>query len=306
MKNNDMEKHDVEYFGTLLNEKPEAVEQAITDGTLSEKVKALSLMGSDDIETLKTNLTKEVKDNHIGELVDAAKGGDVDKDLYGVIKGSVIEKTERLLSKEHGIDDFKGINDLVLKAISKNKGQPDDTKIQELNTKITDLQDANVKLVSEQKTAVNDANVRADNRVLERDKRDLVNGIPFDFSDVDEKDLKEKSRQRKQIVESVFDARYVLVFQDNKVVVHDKDGNLIKNQATMEAIPPSEVMNLIPNDLGIKIKSPEGGGQGGSSSAGKGDAKFANYPEFQAYCNQLGLNPIGSAAQAIWQKRKPE
>ena len=301
-----MEKHDVEFFGSLLNEKPEAVEQAITDGTLSEKVKALNLMGSDAVNTLKTNLTKEVKENHITELVEEAKAGNIDKTLYGVIKGAVVEKTERVLSKEYDIAEFDGINDLVSKAISKNKGQTDDTQIQELSQKVASLQEVNTNLVKEKDTAVEEAQVKANNKILSRDKRDLVNGIPFDFSDVDEKDLKEKSRQRKQIVESVFDARYVLVFNGDNTVVHDKEGNLIKNPATLEPVPPSEVMNLIPIDLGIKIKSPEGGGQGGSSSAGKGDAEFANEAEFHTYCEKIGISPIGPQAQALWRERGPK
>lgn len=301
-----MEKNDVEFFGTLLNEKPEDVEQAVTDGTLSDKVKALKLMSSVDVDTLKTNLTKEVKENHIGELVEAAKGGNIDSDLYGVIKGAVIEKTERSLAKEHKIESFKGINDLVSQAISKNKGQTDDTKMQELNTKIKDLQVANVNLVSEKDTAVKDANTKADSRVLLRDKRDIVNSVPFDFSDVDQKDLEKITGQRRQIVQSVFDARYDLVFKDEDVVVQDKEGNLVKNQATMEPITPSEVMNLIPVELGIKVKSPEGGGQGGSSSAGKGDAPFASEAEFNAYCTEKGITPISPTGQALWAKRGPK
>jgi len=301
-----MEKHDVEFLGTLLNEKPGTVEQVITDGKLSEKIQALNLMGKGEVETLKTNLAKQVKENHISELVENAKGGNVDKDLYGVIKGAVIEKTERTLSKEHGIAEFDGINDLVLKAISKNKGQTDDTKTQELSQKILDLQDINTQLVTDKEQAVEEAQTNANNMVLSRDKRDLVFGVPFDLTSVDESNLEETTRQRRQIVESVFDANYSLAFDGNNVIVQDKEGQIIKNPATLEPISPSDVMNGIPKTIGIPTKSPEGGGQGGSSSAGKGDARFANLAEFNAYCEEKGILATGKEGIALWAKRRPQ
>ena len=301
-----MKENDVEFLGSLLNEKPEAVEQAVTDGTLSEKIKALKLMRSDEVDTLKTNLTKQVKENHISELVEAAKAGEIDKTLYGIIKGSVVEKTERNLAKEYGVTEFDGINDLVSKAISKNKGQADDTQVQELNQKVLDLQGINKELVSEKDTAVTAAEKRANDMVLQRDKRDLVHGVPFDFSDVEQADLEKKTAQRRQIVESVFDARYDLAFEGDKVVVKDKEGNIQKNQATLDPVPPSDVMNTIPVDLGIKIKGPEGGGQGGSSSTSKGDAPFKDVEEFNAYCNERGILSTGAEGVAIWAKRKPK
>ena len=301
-----MEKHDVEFLGTLLGENPEAVEIAITDGTLSEKIKALDLMKKDQVETLKTNLAKQVRETHISELVENAKGGNVDKDLYGVIKGAVIEKTERTLSKEHGIAEFDGINDLVLKAISKNKGQTDDTKVQELSQKILDLQGINTKLVSEKDEAVKDAGIKANNMVLSRDKRDMVQAVPFDLSDVKEADLEKIVGQRRQIVESVFDARYSLSFEGENVVVKDKEGNIQKNPATLEPIAPLDVMKLIPVELGIKIKSSETGGQGGSSSGGNGSAPFKDQDEFKAYCKERGINPTMGEGLKIWMERRPQ
>jgi len=301
-----MEKHDVEFLGSLLSEKPEAVEQAITEGTLSEKIKALNLMKQDEVEKLKTNLTNQVKENHISELVESAKAGEIDKALYGVIKGAATERTERNLAKEYGITEYSGINDLVSKAISKNKGQTDDTQIQELNQKILDLQGVNVKLVSETKDAVTAAEKKANDKILQRDKRDLVNGVPFDFSDVEQANLEKISGQRRQIVESVFDSRYSLVFEGDKTVVKDKEGNLIKNPATLEPITPSDVMNLIPVELGIKVKSSESGGQGGKSSAGKGDARFNDVAEFNQYCSDKGILSTGPEGIAIWAKRKPQ
>ena len=301
-----MEKHDVEFFGTLLNTKPEDVELAIKDGTLSEKVKALNLMRSDEVETLKANLTKQVKETHIDELVEEAKKGNLNKDLHKVIKGATLEMTEKDLAKEYGIDAFEGINDLVQKAISKNKGRTDDTKAQELAQKVKDLQVINENLVKEKDEAVIGAKSEYEGKILTRDKRDIINHLPFDFSDVDQADLEKITGQRRQIVESVFDARYSLAFDGDKVVVKDKEGKVIQNKATLNPVPASDVMRQIPIELGIKIKSPEGGGQGGSSSAGSGTAPFKNVAEFNEYCEDKGILTTSAAGVKIWSERRPK
>jgi len=301
-----MEKNDVEFFGSLLNAKPEEVEQYASEGKLGEKIKSLNLMNSGEVETLKANLTKQVKEDHINELAEEAKGGNIDKTLYGIIKGSVIEKTERNLAKEHGIDSYDGLNDLVSKAISKNKGHTDDTKIQELTTKITSLQEINQNLVTEKDTAVGEAKKEYETKILTRDKKDMINRIPFDFSDVDQDDLDKITGQRKQIVESVFDARYNLIFKDDKVVAQDKEGNVVINPATLEPVPVLDVMQKIPVELGIKIKSPESGGQGGSSSGGSGTAQFKSIEEFGAYCEQHKILPTSKEGVELWAKRGPK
>ena len=301
-----MEKNDVEFFGSLLNAKPEDVEQYASEGTLSEKIKALNLMRSDEVEKLKVNLIRQTKENHINELVEEAKSGTIDKNLYGVIKGAVVEKTERNLAKEYNVDSYEGLNDLVSKAISKNKGHTDDTKIEELTKKISDLQGINQNLVTEKETAVGEAKKEYEGKILTRDKKDMINRIPFDFSDVEQADLEKITGQRKQIVESVFDARYSLAFKDDKVVAMDKEGNVVINAATLDPVPVLDVMKQIPIELGIKVKSPEAGGQGGSSSGGSGTTPFKSIEDFGAYCEQHKINPTSREGIDLWAKRGPK
>ena len=301
-----MDAKDSAFFGSLLNVKPEDVEQAVTDGTLGEKVAALNLMDSQQVETLKSNLTKQVREKHISELVDGVSKGETDKTLYDAIKKSALSKIERKLADKHKVEKFDGFDDLVSQAISNNKGSTDDTKVQELETKVSDLQGINKNLVKEKDTAVTEANTRADLRVLTRDKRDMVNSIPFDFSDVDETKLKEVSGQRRQIAESVFDSKYTLTFEGEKVVAKDKQGDIVKDPATLEPISPIELMNKIPVELGIKIKGPETGGQGGSSSGDKGGGRFATLEEFGAYCEKNGILPTGAAGVKLFVERGPQ
>lgn len=294
-----MKENDVAFFGTLLNVETKDVETFAEEGTLGEKVTALNLMNTAQVETLKANLTKEVKETHLTDMVDEAKKGNLDKELYKVIKGATLEMTEKDLAKEYGISDFDGINDLVSKAISKNKGQTDDTKTQELTQKITDLQGINENLVKEKTEAVESARTEYEGKILTRDKTDLVNAIPFDFSDVEEAELDKTTTQRKQIVTSVFDSKYDLVFLDNKIVAQDKEGKVVKNPATLDPVPVSDVLKQIPVELGMKLKSPESGGQGGSSSSGNG-AKFTDYNSFEEICAKKGILPTSGEGIKMW------
>ena len=301
-----MNEKDSAFFGSLLNVKPEDVEQSVNDGTLGEKVAALNLMTSQQVETLKANLAKQVKETHITELVDGVSKGETDKTLYDAIKKSALSKIERKLADKYKIEKFEGFDDLVTQAISNNKGLTDDTRLQELETKISDLQGINKNLVKEKDSAVIEANTKADERVLMRDKRDMVNSIPFDFSDVEETRLKEVSGQRRQIAESVFDSKYSLAFEGEKVVAKDKQGNVVKDPATLESIPPAELMYKIPVELGIKIKGPETGGQGGSSSGDKSGTRFSTLEEFGAHCEKNGILPTSAAGVKLFMERGPQ
>lgn len=284
-----MNEKDVAYFGTLLNLEAKDVEAAAQDGTLGDKITALGLMAKDQVETLKTNYAKEVKSSHLNELIDKAKKGELDPDLYKPIKGAAYEMLEKELAKEYGVEDFNGVNDLVSKAINKNKtGKPDDKAVQELNDKIKLLQEANLNLVKEKDEAVNSARNDYESRIINRDKSDYINKIPFDFSDVEDSELDKISASRKKILNDVFDARYNLRFEGDNIAVFGKDGEMLKNTATYEPVPVNDVLKGIALELGIKLKSPESGGQGGRSS-GQNGSKFGSIEEFNQYCEKNGI-----------------
>lgn len=301
-----MNEKDVAFFGTLLNVETKDVEQYAEEGTLGEKVAALNLMDSTQVDTLKTNLTKEVKESHIGELVADAKKGDIPSDLYKVIKGATLEMTEKDLAKEFGVDSYTSVKDLVSKAISKNKGQADDTKMQELTQKITDLQGINTNLVQEKDDALDAARTEFEGKILKRDKNDMLYNVPFDFSDVEDADLEKVTAQRRQIVDSVFDSKYTLAFDGEKVVVKDQAGDIIKDRATMEPVPALDVLKTIPVELGIKLKSPESGGQGGKSSGKGGSTEFKSEEDFFAYCKDKGILPTSAEGIKVWTERRPK
>jgi len=295
-----MKETDVAYFGTLLNIEAGDVEKAVEDGSLSEKVKALNLMGSEQVETLKGNLTKDVKTTYFGELVEQAKKGELDKELYDPIHGAVHEMIEKDLVKTYEVE--KGTLKEMIAKISTN-GQSNDNK--QLQQKITDLQTVNENLVKEKDDAVSEAKTEFTGKILLRDKTDQLNALPFDFSDVEEGKLEEATTTRKGLIRDVFDARFTVAFSDDKLVVKDKDGNIRKNEATLEPLPVLDVMTSLASELGLKMKSPETGGQGGSSSGGNGKVPFKNEAEFNQYCIDNKINP-NIEGVAIWKERKPQ
>jgi len=295
-----MKETDVAYFGTLLNIETGDVEKAVEDGSLSEKVKALNLMGSEQVETLKGNLTKDVKTTYFGELVEQAKKGELDKELYDPIHGAVHEMIEKDLVKTYEVE--KGTLKEMIAKISTN-GQSNDNE--QLQQKITDLQTVNENLVKEKDDAVSEAKTEFTGKILLRDKTDQLNALPFDFSDVEEGKLEEATTTRKGLIRDVFDARFTVAFSDDKLVVKDKDGNIRKNEATLEPLPVLDVMTSLASELGLKMKSPETGGQGGSSSGGNGKAPFKNEAEFNQYCIDNKINP-NIEGVAIWKERKPQ
>jgi hypothetical protein len=297
-----MNEKDVAFFGTLLGIDAGEVKTLAEAGSLGDKIKALGLVSKDDVEKLKTNLRKEVREVHLSELVEQAKKGELDGDLYKAVKGASYEMLEKELAKEYNVQDFNGVKDLVAKAIKNNTAIPDDKKLQELTEKVERLQEANIKLVTEKDEAVQAAKQEYEGKILAREKTDFVSKLPFDFSDVEEKDLETVTATRRKILTDVFDARYQMEFKNDKILVKGRDGNPLMNEATYEPIPVSDVLKKIASELGLKLKSPESGGQGGKSSGGT-SGKFASPEAYFKYCESKGLNPTSPEAMKIRAER---
>lgn len=292
-----MKENDVAFFGTLLNIEPEVVEGLITDGLLSAKVKE-AVMVKTDVETMKANYAKEVKGAYLDELAEAAKKGEVPQELYKPIHGAVSEKLEKTLSKKFNVADFENVEDLVSKAISINKGQSDDTQLQELQKLNEDLQEANKRLVKEKEETEVSIRGQFEKQLIDRDLSDMYSSIPFDFSDVADDELDSAKDTRKFVLKGVFETNYGTKLDDGKLVVTDKEGNILKDQNTFAPIPVSNVLSDLAKKSGLKLVSPESGGQGGSSTGNKG-SRFKDVSEFNAYCAEKGIVPTSSEGLAI-------
>lgn len=290
-----MNEKDVAFFGTLLNETEENVKTFAEQGTLGEKIAALNLMNQEQVSTMKENYAKEVRSNHLTELVEAVKKGDLPQELYKPIHGAALEMKEKALSKKYEVVDFDGFDDLVEKAISKNKGQSDDKRVQEMETLIEQLKGQNKTLVKEKEEAEVRIKNDFESQIMNRDMSDYVSRVPFDFSDVEEDKLSEAEKSRKEILQSVFASRYNTAYVEGKIIVQDKEGNVIKDRATLEPVPVANVLLDVAKSVGMKLKSPESGGQGGSSSGASG-ARFKDVAEYYAYCTEKGINPHSDEA----------
>ena len=278
-----MNEKDVAFFGTLLNETEENVKTFAEQGTLGEKIAALNLMNQEQVSTMKENYAKEVRSNHLTELVEAVKKGDLPQELYKPIHGAALEMKEKALSKKYEVVDFDGFDDLVEKAISKNKGQSDDKRVQEMETLIEQLKGQNKTLVKEKEEAEVRIKNDFESQIMNRDMSDYVSRVPFDFSDVEEDLLR------------VVASRYNTAYVEGKIIVQDKEGNVIKDRATLEPVPVANVLLDVAKSVGMKLKSPESGGQGGSSSGASG-ARFKDVAEYYAYCTEKGINPHSDEA----------
>jgi len=296
-----MKENDVEFIGTLLGLKPEDVNSALEEGTIGDKIKALNLMRGDQIETLKENLSKDVKQSYFSELVEKAKKGELDQDLYKPIHGAVLEMTEKDLAKTYQVERAP-LKDMIAKI--SNNGQSNDKE--QLSQKIRDLQEVNERLVKEKEEAVTEAKTEYEGKVLMRDKTDQLNALPLDFSDVEEAELDKVTTSRKQILKDVFDARYTLSFSDDKLVVKNGEGKIIKNTATLEPLAVSDVMSGLARELGLKLKSPESGGQGGSSSGQNANSAFASEEAFRKHCEDKRINPMSAEGVKLWKERRPK
>jgi len=296
-----MKENDVAFFGELLGLDTEAVNGAIEDGSVGEKIKALNLMGADKVETLKENLAKDVKTTYFGELVEKAKQGELDPDLYGPIKGAVHEMIEKDLAKTYEVE--KGTLKEMIAKIS-NNGQSNDNA--QLTQKISDLQGINETLVKEKEDAVTAAKADYEGRLLSRDKVETVNSIPFDFSDVDEGELEKATTSRKQILTDVFDARYALSYSEGNTVVKDSKGEIMKDRVTLAPLPASDVMKSIATELGLKLKSPETGGQGGSSSGQNANSPFPDKEAYDKHCRDKKIQPTSAEGLKLWAERRPK
>lgn len=290
-----MKENDVAFLGALLNIEPQAVEEVVEGGLLSEKIKALNLMTGEQVNTLKENLTKSVKSSYFDELVEKAKKGEIEADLYKPIHGAVHEMIEKDLSKSYGIEKST-LKDMIAK-ISKN-GQSNNNG--QLEQTVKDLQAINERLVKEKDEAVTAARTEYEGKVILRDKNDQLNALPLDFSDVEEAELEQVKSSRKQILNDVFDARFKLAFSDDKLVVKKGD-EIMRNPNTLEPLQPSNVMQALAKELGMKLKSPEAGGQGGKSS-GNGSDRFSSVDDYYAFCEKKGINPTGAKGLKILQE----
>jgi len=127
---------DVAAASKLLGKDKEFVESQINDGSLFARVQDYlnenKFFAKEDFAKYEANTAKEVKEAYDKELVAKAKAGELDHDLFGVVKGATLEQKEKEIAKLYEIADYKNFNDIVEKAIKSKSGETDNDALKEL------------------------------------------------------------------------------------------------------------------------------------------------------------------------------
>lgn len=288
-----MNEQDVASIAEQFNLDKEIVESSISDGTLGQRIKdslaSKVVYDKNDFETFKTNYSKEVKDSYFSELVELAKKGEVPHDLHSPIKGAATEQLERQLSKKFEVKEYSDVHDLIDRIVkSSANGKTDD----QIMTQLEELKQANLTLQSEKENAISEVEKKYRDISLNKDKSQVLNSIPFDFSDYKQTEVDTAKAKVQKVLQSVFDADYTLDYDEanNLIVKERQTGNVLKSEATREPIPASNVLINLAKEINLKLKSPDTGGQGGKSS-GQTESAFESVQQFDEAMRSKGINP---------------
>jgi molybdopterin converting factor small subunit len=299
-----MKEQDVAYISEQFGIEKEIVEASVNDGTLGvrlqDSLSAKKIYSNEDFSKLLTNHEVEVKNNYFTELIEKAKKGDIPNELHKPIKGATLQQLERDLSKKYNINEFNDLTDLVERAV-KTKSANGSTPI-EIESQISELKQANLRLVEEKENAVKTVESQYKQRFIDKEKVSALDVIPLDFSDIKTDDIDKARAKTKTLIKSVFDAEYQLDYDEqNRLVVKDREGKTLKNDATRDPLPVDDVMTRLAIEYGFKIKSPEKGGQGGKSSNNESGV-FANMDAYAEWCAQKGIAQTSKEALEMYRK----
>jgi len=284
----------------LLGLDPEVVKVSIEEDTLDSRITDFKeknrIQKKDDFEKYEGNLKRETIEAHDRELLGKAKSGELDGDLYKAIKGATLQMKEKDVAKKFGITDYNNFDDLLDKATKSQSGGTDDEKVKAFESKVEDLKQANLKLEKERNEAVSAVEQKYKNRFLDTELKAAIKNLPFDFDGADDKEKAAKSVT--EMVESVFKGRYDLSTNDDysAVMVSDKNGEIVKSEATREPVPTSEVLSRLTKEFNIKMKSPETGGQGGQSSHSSTNNSYTTQEELDAAIDRGDIKPFSKEA----------
>ena len=151
-----MKENDVAAFGKLLGQEKEFVEGQVEDGSLFARVQdyldSNKFFTKDDFVKYEANTATEIREAYDKELVKKAKAGELDHEVFGVVKGATFEKKEKEIAKTYEIDEYKNLDDLVEKVIKSKSGETNDELSKTLQAKNDELKTANLKLQKEKDT----------------------------------------------------------------------------------------------------------------------------------------------------------
>ncbi len=257
------------------------------DSLLNTWKEGLVIKPKTEYDSYIENLVNETKQNYLSEIKEKAKKKELDQELYGFFKGNVTEEIERKLSKAFDISDYENFEDLTNKIKSK---KIEDTK---LKTDFEELQKINKKLVEDKDNAIKKAEEKFNNELISRDKISSIASIKLDYAD-------EAIEKQRKLLQAQIESQYKFGRVDGKTVVLDMNGNIVKDKNTLSPLSISDVAINVAKDFDFKLKSPETGGQGGTSSENNIGIKVS----FDEYCKQKNVRPFTSEADKLYAEWK--
>jgi len=287
-----MKENDVAAISEQFGIDKEIVQASIDDGTLGQRIKDAMKNDvrytKDDFESFKTNYKAEVTNSYFADLVEKAKQGDIPQDLYKPVKGAALQQLEREVAKKYNVESYSDVQDLIDKAVKSSANTKGGDEV--MARQLEELKQANVTLQQERDNAISEVEQKYRRMAIDKDQKALLNSVPFDFTDVDPKNLDAARNNAQRLLKGVFDQEYSLDYTDEGQLVVKKGDEIIKNEATRAPLPASDVFIKLAKDYNLKLKSPDNGGQGGKSSAGSSGRKYESVQEFEADMEAKGIS----------------
>lgn len=254
----------VEALAALLNQPVETIKTALeAEGGLVDRITAFkqdyAVLNRADKETLVKNAKEEGKT----ELLADFKPELLQKKDINRIVAWKLEDIENDIKARYNFDgEFRGLNELVDKIVKtksgNNNGSPDqDVEIQKLKQQI-------VTLTSEKDEALEKMRKENDDFVVRTEFERGMSGLDLDY------EQEAVDKQRKLLRDS-FNSTYEVKRKEGKLFVYEKGKDEPMLDEKRDPLPLNTIINRHATDYGFKIKRPESGGQGGSSSSKTGN-----------------------------------
>jgi len=248
----------------------------------------------------KAQLINNYRSSLTYELLPESLKASIKDELYGEIKGSALEKTEKDLLNQYGINDAKGTTwnntkelvALIAKKEADKVGGGDDVLRGEINTLQAKLKEAN----EARQAALKEQAENHKNEILGIHFNSMVSPIAerFDIKADSEDEAKKVSSRYLDFVKFDFESKYNIDrTEDGKFVVKDKNGDVLRDENHVPK-DPSTVLNSLVEESHLPLKVPtQTGGRGkvGGDNPPTGNlvAKYGSWENFTASEEGKGL-----------------